>query len=270
MLLANGLAQGDAPERMNLERPEVVTDIHAQYVAAGADAVQTNTFGGNPIRLKPFGLDEHCAQINRTAVDLARRAAPSFVIGDIGPTGEYLPPVGTANLERWYEAFQRQVRALSEAGVDAFHVETMSDVREAEVALRAVLALAPGVPVLVSLTFDRWQRGFFTIMGDPLIDSLNRLAEAGATVVGANCTINSGVMQDLAAEALPRVRGRLAFQPNAGRPSVTREGVRYDQSPEEFAADLLPVIEGGAAAVGGCCGTDPRFIANLADEWRGG
>ncbi len=270
MLLANGLSQGDAPERMNLERPEVVTGIHAQYVAAGADAVHTNTFGGNPIRLKPFGLDQRCAEINRTAVNLARRSAPAFVIGDLGPTGEYLPPVGNGDIERWHAAFECQARALSEAGVDAFHVETMSDVREAETALRAVLALAPEVPVMVSLTFDRKRRGFFTIMGDRLIGALNQLAKAGATVVGANCTITSRDMRQLAAEALRQVRGRLVFQPNAGRPSVTGEGVRYDQSPAEFARDLLPIIEGGAAAVGGCCGTDPRFIAKLAEMWRGG
>ena len=263
MLLARGLAPGDAPERMNLRQPEVVTEVHAEYVEAGSDAVQTNTFGANPIRLAHFDLAERCEEINRRATDLARQARPRFVIGDIGPTGEYLPPVGTGDVARWDEGFEMQGRALIDAGVDALHIETMSDLREAEVALRAVRRSSTEIPVMVSLTFDRKKRGFFTIMGDPLVESLTRLVNDGATVVGANCSIASPDLRDLAAEAQSGVTGRLVFQPNAGSPETTAGGIRYSQAPDEFAADLAPVAAAGAAAIGGCCGTDPRFIASL-------
>jgi 5-methyltetrahydrofolate--homocysteine methyltransferase len=240
-----------------------VTGAHAAYVAAGSEAVQTNTFGANPVRLAHFGLADRCAAINHRAVGLARVAGPTFVIGDIGPTGEYLPPVGDGDLTRWLAAFSTQARALADAGVDAIHVETMSDLREATAALEAVRTLAPDLPVMVSLTFERRPRGVFTVMGDRLVDSLRQLLDCGATVVGANCSIASGAMRELAAEALAGVRGRLVFQPNAGQPEMTADGLRYAQDPVEFAADLLPVIHAGAAAVGGCCGTDPRFITAL-------
>jgi 5-methyltetrahydrofolate--homocysteine methyltransferase len=247
---------------MNLEHPEIVTGIHAEYVEAGSEALQTNTFGGNPCRLQHFGLAERCAEVNRRAVKLARDANPRFVIGDIGPTGEYLPPVGAGDVGRWAAGFQLQGEALIDAGVDAIHIETMSDIREAETALDAIRRLTSDLPVLVSMTFDRKRKGFFTVMGDRLIESLDRLRERGAAVVGANCSITSGEMRELAEEALGAVGGRLVFQPNAGHPTPG-EVVTYDQDPKDFAADLLPVVGGGAAAVGGCCGTDPRFIQEL-------
>jgi methionine synthase I (cobalamin-dependent) len=263
MLLARGLAPGDAPERTNLQQPEIVAEVHAQYVKAGSEAVQTNTFGGNPIRLAHFGLADRCEEINRRAVDLARQARPRFVIGDIGPTGEYLPPVGAGDVGRWAEGFEEQGRALIDAGVDALHIETMSDLREAEVALQTVRRSSAEIPVMVSLTFDRRKRGFFTIMGDPLGESLIRLSRNGATVIGANCSIASPDLRDLAAEALSGVPGRLVFQPNAGCPETTVDGIRYGQPPDEFAMDLAPLAAAGAAAIGGCCGTDPRFIDAL-------
>jgi 5-methyltetrahydrofolate--homocysteine methyltransferase len=263
MLLGRGLARGDAPERLNLERPDTVAAVHRAYVEAGSDAVHTNTFGGNPTRLGHFGLADRCEEVNRRAAEIARGAGPAFVLGDVGPTGEYLPPVGGGDQKRWRDGFRRQARALLEGGVDGFHVETMSDLREAEAALEAIRELESGLPVLVSLTFDRKRRGFFTVMGDPLAASLARLARAGADAVGANCTLASADMRDLAAEALREVDARLVFQANAGQPRPEGDGLRYDQDPAEFAADLRAAIRGGAAAVGGCCGTDPRFITEL-------
>lgn len=265
MLLARGLAPGDAPERMNLDRPEEVAAVHALYVSAGSVAVHTNTFGANPSRLAHFGLAERCVALNRRGVELARSAGPAFVIGDMGPTGEYLPPVGKGDRQAWRDGFRLQAEALIAAGVDGIHIETMGDLREAETALAAIRKLDAGLPVLASLTFDRKRRGFFTVMGDPLLRSLNRLVEAGATAVGANCSIDSGDMRDLAAEALAGVAGRLVFQANAGQPLGEHGRIRYAQTPAAFAADLSAAIAGGAAAVGGCCGTDPRFIARISE-----
>ncbi len=263
-LMARGLSRGDPPDLWNLERAEVVTAVHHSFVAAGSDAVQTNSFGANPIRLEAFGLEERCEEINRAATALARSARPRWVIGDVGPTGEYLPPVGNGDESRWYAAFERQARTLAANGIDAFHVETMSDVREARTALQALLSAAPNIPVMVSMTFEKKKRGFFTVMGDPLVVSLNGLASEGAFVVGANCSITSPEMHELADVALAGVSAPMVIQPNAGAPRIGPDGTfRYEQSPDEFASDMAAIAARGVRVVGGCCGTDGRFIEAL-------
>lgn len=271
MLIDRGLARGQAPEQWNVDRPEDVTEVHRAYVDAGSEAVHTNTFGGTPIRLAAFGLAERCDELNRAGVELARQAGPTFVLADVGPTGEYLPPVGTGDEAAWREAFLAQAQALADAGVDGFHVETMSDLREARAALTAIREIAPSTPVLVSLTFDRKRRGFFTVMGNRLVESLCELAEQGATAVGANCSITSEDMQALVTEAAAGLQAAghtaaLVVQANAGLPQMTPEGVRYDQSPQAFAADTAAMARAGARIVGGCCGTDPEFIRALRQQ----
>lgn len=275
-LIARGLPPGDPPDRWTLERPEEVAAVHRAYAEAGSEAIHANTFGANAARLARYGLADRIAEINRAAARLARGAGARFVIADIGPTGENLPPVGRGDPEEWRRHFLEQGRILTgtaaaghgaggpETTIDAFHVETMTDLREALVALGALREAAPGTPILVSLTFERKKRGFFTLMGDPLVPSLARLWEAGAAVVGANCSITSRDMRDLAEEALTSTDAPLVFQPNAGRPERTPEGIRYAQEPEAFAADLAPLLrQPRVAALGGCCGTDPRFVAAL-------
>ncbi len=220
------------------------------------------------------------AEIATAATALARRAGAHYVIGDVGPTGEYLPPVGRGEPAAFRRGFAELGRAFAEAGVDALHVETMSDIAEAQIALAALLEAAPGIPVCVSLTFERRKRGFFTVMGNRLEEALPALAAAGATAVGANCTLTSADFVALAAAARAVYPGPLILQPNAGAPRLEEELALYDQTPGEFAADLAGIVEsaestraghrrhGGRAtgAVGGCCGTDPRFIAALAQE----
>jgi methionine synthase I (cobalamin-dependent) len=265
-LIARGLPPGAPPELWDLERGSDVTAVHRAYVEAGSDAVHTNTFGANPARLASFGLSERCEEINRAAVAIARAAGPRFVIGDVGPTGEYLPPVGHANADAWRSSFERQGRALAEAGVDAFHVETMSDLREALVALEALLSVAPQIPVLASMTFERKKRGFFTVMGNPLVATLGALAKAGAAAVGANCSLTSLDMVVLMTEAVSAVAAPLVAQPNAGTPEQAADGsFRYAQRPEDFAADMAGIARLGVRAIGGCCGTDDRFIAALRE-----
>ncbi len=265
LLMARGLAAGEAPERWNLERPEEVRAAHADYVAAGCDVVQTNTFGAHPLRLERFGFAERCEEIATRATALARSAAGTFVVGDLGPVGELLPPVGTGDPVRFRAGYLRLARALAEAGCDALHVETQSDLAEARIALSAALEAAPGLPVLVSLAFERRPRGFFTVMGNPLLASLDELARRGASAVGANCSLASGDMAVLGRELLAGTGARTLFQPNAGRPEPRARGFVYTQEPREFAADLAPLAEAGAAALGGCCGTDPRFLRALRD-----
>ena len=270
-LIARGLPPGTPPDLWTLERSAEVLSVHREYVQAGSDAIHANTFGANPVRLARYGLQDRVEEVNRAAVRLAREAGAAYVIADIGPTGEHLPPVGEGDAARWRDHFERQAGILAATGLDAFHIETMTDVREALVALAALKHAAPGIPVLASLTFERKPRGFFTIMGDPLGPSLARLQEAGADAVGANCSITSFDMRALAEEAITSVvagphwgDARLVFQPNAGQPRRVEGGTRYLQAPREFADDMASLLaEQRVAALGGCCGTDPRFIAAL-------
>jgi 5-methyltetrahydrofolate--homocysteine methyltransferase len=263
-LIARGLPPGEPPDRWTLERPEQLAAIHRAYVDAGSEALHANTFGANTARLERYGLADRTVAINQAAVQLAREAGARFVIADVGPTGEHLPPVGHGDPEAWRRHFMEQAQILAEAGVDAFHIETMTDVREAMIALEALRGAAPAIPFLASLTFERKRKGFFTIMGDPLGPSLIRLQGAGAAAVGANCSITSRDMRVLAEEALAATEVSLVLQPNAGMPERTADGIRYAQDPEEFAEDLAPLLpQPRVVALGGCCGTDPRFIAAL-------
>jgi len=263
LLIARGLAGGEAPESWVLSRPDDVRRVHGDYVGAGSDAVHAATFGANAIRLARFSLADRCEELNAEAVRLARESGARFVLADVGPTGEYLPPVGTGDRRSWKEAFVRQGRALAAAVPDALHVETMTDLREALIALEALKESAPSLPVMVSLTFQRKKRGFFTIMGDALAGSLRSLAEAGADAVGANCTLASADMRLLAEEARAAVDLPLVIQPNAGSPEAREGSVFYSQAPEAFAEEMALVASLGVELVGGCCGTDPRFIRAL-------
>jgi methionine synthase I (cobalamin-dependent) len=263
-LIARGLPPGEPPDRWTLTRPGELAGIHRAYVEAGSEAIHANTFGANRARLARYGLDGRIGEINRAAVRLARESGAAHVIADVGPTGEHLPPVGRGDPEEWRRHFAEQARMLADAGVDALHIETMTDLREALIALEALREAAPAIPILASLTFERKKRGFFTLMGDPPAASLARLREAGAAAVGANCSLTSRDMRDLVEETLGSVDAPLVFQPNAGMPERTADGIRYAQEPEEFALDLAPLLSRPrVAALGGCCGTDPRFIAAL-------
>lgn len=265
MLMARGLPAGCAPERWTLERGAEVAAVHRAYVDAGSDAVQTNSFGAHPLRLAAAGLAGRAAEVATVATTLARQAGARYVIGDIGPTGEFLPPVGKGDAAEFGRGFAELGRAFAAAGVDALHVETMSDAAEAAIALAALRAAAPGIPVCVSLTFEHKRRGFYTVMGDRLEEALPALAAAGAAAVGANCTLTSSAFGALASAARAAYAGPLLLQPNAGPPRLEDGQAMYDQSPEEFADDLAAAAEiAGAGAVGGCCGTEPRFIAALA------
>lgn len=269
-LIARGLEPGAPPDRWTLDHPDDVAAVHRDYVEAGSEAIHANTFGANRARLSRYGLADRIETINRTAVRLARESGARYVVADIGPTGGNLPPVGNADPEDWRRHYEEQGRILAAAGVDGFHVETMIDLREALAALEALRRVAPDHPVMVSLTFERKKRGFFTIMGDPLAPSLARLRDAGAAAVGANCSITSADMRDLALEALSSTDALLVFQPNAGRPERTTQGIRYAQDAEEFAEDLAALASQPlVAALGGCCGTDPRFIRSLRARMGG-
>lgn len=263
LLIAAGLEVGRAPEWWLLERPEEIAAIHDVYVEAGSDVIHAVTFGGSPTKLRAVGLEGRCQELTGLAVQLARQAAGgrALVAGDIGPCSLHLPPLGTAREEDLEEVFREQAQILAEAGADLLSIETMYDLREARAAVRA--AAGTGLPVLASMTFESRPRGFFTIMGNPLVPSLQELAEAGAHAVGFNCSLTPAEMLPMVRPAAAELEVPLIAQPNAGQPRATPEGITYDADPDEFARHILEMVEHGARIVGGCCGSEPEFIRRI-------
>jgi 5-methyltetrahydrofolate--homocysteine methyltransferase len=262
-----GLPPGQAGELWNLEQPRRVEAIHKAYAEAGADFVLTNTFGANPWVLGRYRQTDALESINRTAAELARRSVPPgvFVLGDIGPTGALLKPLGEATLEQFHDAFLQQAHALLAGSADGIIVETMSAVEEAVAAVRAAReAAAPFV--VASMTFDKTKDGRFrTMMGVRPEYAARALAGAGADIVGANCGTNmtTADFAQLAATLRSAVTCPVIVQPNAGRPELAGGQTVYRLSPEDFAAAMRGVVKAGARLVGGCCGTTPAHIAAL-------
>jgi methionine synthase I (cobalamin-dependent) len=271
--MARGLVAGAPPEPWNAERPELLAAIHDEYIAAGARVLSTNTFGATRERMAKACPGADAADLARRGAAIARACADAasaqvFVAGDMGPTGETFPPVGTATEAALEAAFREQAAALLEGGVDAFLIETMFDLREALIALRACRAIAPAHPVIVTLTYRRTRRGYFTIMGDKPAAACDALGEGGAAMVGANCTLAPEEMGDLVTEMRQHTSLPLLFQANAGQPTLREGRAVYPMTEEEFAARSLAFFERGATAVGGCCGSTPAALARLAAAAR--
>jgi 5-methyltetrahydrofolate--homocysteine methyltransferase len=290
MLIAAGFETGTSPQEWNRSRPSVLLGIHKAYLEAGAAVVSTNTFDGSPSRLARFGLEAQMEQLNTAGVKLARQAVSEFgaashgsrstsrdgpdprvpvrlVALDLGPSGRMLPPVGGATEQELRADYTAQIRGIEER-FDLVLIETIYDLREGLLALETAKEIT-GLPVAVSLTFNKTRRGFHTIMGDAAADAMKRLEAAGADVVGANCSITSVDMLVLADTLRDSTTLPVICQSNAGSPRI-RDGVAvYDQSPEAFAEDALRLFEKGINAVGGCCGTTPEFIRRVAEGMAG-
>ncbi len=261
MLMKAGQAGLKTPILLNLDEAALVADIHRQYYAAGADVVISNTFGGSPLKLVADGLDQRMAELNRAAVKLVRQACPDgkFVAGDIGPSGKMLKPLGDAAPEDVQASFYSQAEVLIDSGVDLIIIETMFSLEEALAAVQGVRK-AGDILLLASMTYTRTPNGFFTMMGETVPQCMAALADAGADMMGANCTLNSTDTIDLTKALRAATDKPLLIQPNAGKP-VTSEGITYyEQTPAEFAADAKQIHQAGADMIGGCCGTTPEFI----------
>jgi 5-methyltetrahydrofolate--homocysteine methyltransferase len=207
--------------------------------------------------------------LNRKAVALTRRACPEgkFVAGDIGPSGKMIQPLGEVAPEEMQENFFSQATVLIESGVDLIIIETMYSLEEALAAVQGVRQ-AGDILLLASMTYSKIKNGFFTVMGENISQCVSDLAEAGADIMGANCTLNSTDTIDLTAELRAATGKPLLIQPNAGKP-VTSKGVTYyEQTPAEFAGDAQKIHAAGADMIGGCCGTTPEFIEAIAETLR--
>ena len=259
---------GDAPELWNIEHADVLTQIFTEYADAGARLLTTNTFGGTRARLQMHGLEDRVEEINRAAAELARQVADrydgTFVLGDIGPSGELMEPMGDLTPQKAQELFAEQIRGLVAGGVDAILIETMSDLSEVEAAVAAARAEAPGLPVLATMSFDTNLR---TMMGVSPALAVTTLTDLGVDVVGANCGRGLDEMRIIAdqmVEARPE-GARLMIQSNAGLPRLQGDSFVFDGTPEEMASFAVHMRELGFDIIGACCGSTPTHIAAMRE-----
>lgn len=269
-LMARGLAPGASGMLWNLNRPDTVQSIHQAYRDAGCTLITTNSFGGTRCALALHGAADRVAELNRAAAQLARAAAGpvGYVLGDVGPFGGFLEPLGDMEPDELEEIFAEQIAALASGGADAILIETMVDPGEVAVALQAAMRCAPGLPRVVTYAFQKSASDTFrTIMGTTPEMAVAAARDAGADIVGANCGTGLG-FEDylLLAKQLVAAAGKLPviLQPNAGAPRMEGEACIYDASPTEFANALADLRSAGVRIVGGCCGTSPAHLATAA------
>ena len=266
-----GMPAGYCRELWNVEQPEKVRNIHLAYIDAGSDAVLTNTFGGNRLKLAAYDLADRAHELNVRAAEIARLEAGDdhFVLGDIGPTGLFMEPLGTTSYDEFYEAFAEQAEAFVAGGADAVIVETMSAVEEAVAAVRAAKGTC-SLPVLALMGFNRDAdgEGFHTVMGVDIERAVNELSEAGADVVGTNCWNSFGEMCEIVRRMKRFTEKPVVAEPNAGQPKLLDGKTVFDETPEMMADGVENLVGAGARIIGGCCGTTPEHIRLMASRAR--
>jgi homocysteine S-methyltransferase len=263
----HGVPIEDCFDELNLTRPEVVARVHRDYIEAGAELIETNTFGANRYKLAKHGLQDQVAAINQAGVDLARRVIGAsfredvYLAGSVGPLGVRLKPFGRVKIEDARAAFTEQIRALVEGGVDVILLETFSDRLEILEALAAAKAVAPHIPVICHMTFAQDDR---TLLGDLPAQVARDLHQAGADVVGVNCGGGpeqlSRILQAMR-QAVPDAI--VSAMPNAGLPESVGQRMMYHAGSSYFADYALTFKAIGASIIGGCCGTTPEHIAAM-------
>ncbi len=258
-------AELGCPELLNVDNTGPLLEVGKSYVGAGSDIILTNTFGGNPFKLKKYGLDERLEELNEAGVRVSKEAAGKDcrVFGSIGPTGEFLAPLGLVTEEEMIEALARQVRAFVRGGADAVLCETMTDLGEITCAIRAVKDNSD-LPVVCSMTYDKGAKEYATMMGVKPEQAAEALEKAGAAAVGANCGSGIDDMIEIARLLKPATSLPIWCKPNAGLPELVGDQTVYRETPEEMAEKARTLIgDVGVTFIGGCCGTTPAHIATL-------
>ncbi|MCI0498709.1 MAG: homocysteine S-methyltransferase family protein [Planctomycetales bacterium] len=274
-LIEAGAPVGCCNDMLNIDRPGIVRAVHQKYIDAGVDAVITNTFGANALVLGRHGLADKAYAINLAAAKLARSVAGegNYVLGDIGPCGDFLEPLGAVTRNRLKSAFAEQARGLLDGGVDGFIVETMTALDEVQVAADAVKSVSADLPILVSLAYDPAAGGTArTMMGVAPAQAAEQVAAMGIDALGFNCgTLDMDGYVKLAQDYAVALKGTgllLLAEPNAGRPQLDGDRAVYTLSPDSFASALAKIREKGASILGGCCGTSPAHLAAATRKLR--
>jgi len=263
-IFKRGIEPGKIPDLLNIEKPDIISEIHKSYYDVGSDMCQTCTFGSSSLNLKKYKLEDRIKEINEKALENIKKVClpTCLIVGDIGPSGEFRPPVGNTTSEQWQSSFANQVKIL-ENGVDLWHIETISDIEEMQAAIRAVKKNSEK-PIIASMTYNKTPRGYFTIMGDSLEKCIQILEQKKVDVIGANCTIGSNDMIGLIEESIKLTNKPLSAKPNAGQPKIDKNGKPFYEYPtKDYARDIHDMINLGAKIVGGCCGTSPQTIMEI-------
>jgi len=264
-LQKKGMKPGECPEEWNISRPDDVFEIAQSYVDAGADMIETNSFGGNYFKLKNYGLESRVFEINKAAAEISRKAAGAdlFVLGSVGPTGKLLM-MEEVTEDELYSVFKEQSIALEAGGADAIVIETMTDLEEARIAVKAAKENT-SCEVICTMTFDKIIGGEYrTMMGISPTEMTEALVEAGADVIGANCGNGIADMIGIVKEIrLINAIVPILIHANAGMPHYHDGETTFPESPEDMAARVKEIVEAGANIIGGCCGTTPDHICEV-------
>ncbi|MFI4910584.1 MAG: homocysteine S-methyltransferase family protein [Sedimentisphaeraceae bacterium JB056] len=267
-LQKKGLQPGECPELWCLERPDDVYDVAKSYIDAGSDMIQANSFGGTSYKLEHFGLQDKASQINEAAASISRKAAgdKAWVIASAGPTGKLLM-MGDVSSEDLYNAFKEQAIALEKGGADAICIETMSDIDEAVLAIKAAKENT-SLEVICTFSFERTVQGDYrTMMGTTPVQAAQACLEAGADIIGTNC----GNGMERMIEIVEQIRQAFSNAPilihaNAGLPQNIDGVDVFPETPEDMASKVERLIEAGANIIGGCCGTTPAHITAMKNS----
>ncbi len=265
-LQQHGLESGGCPELMNADAPDTVRGMARVYFDAGADIVLTNSFGGTKYRLKHYDAQDRVTELNALAAELAKsQAGPNqYVAGSVGPTGEFIEPLGDVSESDMYDAFAEQITALEQGGADAVMIETQMVLDEAQIAIKATRENTDLV-VMATMVFDKGPRGFFTMWGTSPEDAATGLRDAGADVVGSNCGNGIDKMIEIAEQMRNVVDCPIVIQSNAGIPAYKGGDIIYPESPEYMAERYRRLAEIPVQMLGGCCGTTSEHISALAE-----
>ena len=266
LLQEKGLTDGGAPELWNVEKPEIIEEIFDKYAKAGANFLTTNTFGGSAPRLQMHSLEDRLFELNKAASEIAKKVSSKypdvFVMGDVGPTGELMEPMGTLTVAGAKEIFTEQIKALLAGGADGILIETMSDLSEVQAAVQAVQEIDPEIPIIVMLSFDTNLR---TMMGVKPSQAISEISKMGVKIIGANCGRGTDEIRVIAKEMSEnRIQGiYLITQSNAGLPKLVGADFVYDGTPEEMAKYAVDMKNLGINIIGACCGSTPEHIAAI-------
>ncbi|MBA3890343.1 MAG: bifunctional homocysteine S-methyltransferase/methylenetetrahydrofolate reductase [Gemmatimonadaceae bacterium] len=271
MLYARGVFINQSYDEINLRSPDIVRGLHREYVRAGADALETNTFGANRVKLAQYGLEAHTAEINSRAASIAREVADRegggnvLVAGAVGPIGVRLEPYGATSTEEARETFREQMQALADGGVDCFLLETFGDLLEIQQAIVAARDAAPNLPVIAQMTVGVDGRTPFGATPEDIALALDRW---GADIIGLNCSVGPQTILESIERMAAVTKRKLSAQPNAGMPRDVGGRQLYMASPEYMATYARHLVQGGAKVVGGCCGTTPEHVKAMCEGLR--